>query len=80
MTLEQLTLFFGWGALINIAILLVSAVFILAFRGFAISMHQKMFGIETDDLNLAYFKYLAQYKIINLCFFITPYFALLLIQ
>lgn len=78
MTLEQLTLFFGWAALINIAILVVSAVFILAFRGFALSMHKKMFGIETDDLNLAYFKYLAQYKIINLSFFIVPYFALLL--
>jgi hypothetical protein len=76
MTLELLTIFLGWTALINIAVLLFSTVMVLAIRERISKIHAKLFGLDQADVGRAYFQYLAQYKIAILVFNIAPYLAL----
>jgi len=76
MTLELLTIFLGWTALINIAVLLFSTVMVLAIRKRISKIHAKLFGLDQADVGRAYFQYLAQYKIAILVFNIAPYLAL----
>ena len=75
-TLELLTIFLGWTALINIAVLLFSTVMVLAIRERISNIHAKLFGLDQADVGRAYFQYLAQYKIAILVFNIAPYLAL----
>jgi len=76
MTLELLTIFLGWTALINIAVLLFSTVMVLAIRERISKIHARLFGLDQADVGRAYFQYLAQYKIAILVFNIAPYLAL----
>ncbi|MGA1109539.1 MAG: DUF6868 family protein [Pseudomonadales bacterium] len=75
-TLELLTIFLGWTALINIAVLLFSTVMVLAIRERISKIHARLFGLDQADVGRAYFQYLAQYKIAILVFNIAPYLAL----
>ena len=75
-TIETITEFLGWCSIINIGMLLLSAVFILLFKNTVIKIHAKMFDLDKVYLNQTYFKYLAQYKILIIVFNIVPYFAL----
>ena len=68
--------FFGWCAVINMGLLLLSSVLIIAIRKTVIKMHGKMFNLEETFLCQAYFTYLGQYKIAIIVFNIVPYFAL----
>ena len=76
MTLEQLTVFFGWCALINIVILCLAALVIIMFRGPIMRLHSTMTGVETAKLPALYFKYLGNYKIATLVLSVVPYLAL----
>jgi hypothetical protein len=78
-SVEVLTRFFGWCAVINIGLLLLTIFFVAFMRGFAIRVHRKMFALSEDDISRAYFRYLAQYKILTLVFSVVPYFALKLV-
>ena len=68
--------FFGWCSVINIVLLMFSAIFIIRIRKSAASIHGKMFGLDEDYLSKAYFQYLGQYKIAIIVFNIVPYLAL----
>jgi hypothetical protein len=72
--------FLGWAVVINIALMLVSLMMILLCRNWVYSIHQKMFEISKQDLDKAYFTFLANYKILNIVFFMVPYFCLCLIK
>ncbi|KUJ73025.1 hypothetical protein AVO41_00295 [Thiomicrospira sp. WB1] len=76
MTMETLTEFFGWASVINVAILLLSTLSVIAFRGAITGLHARLFGLDETDLGRAYFQYLAQYKIAIIVLNIAPYFAL----
>ena len=76
MTVETLTTFFGWMAVINIAYLAFSIVAMIGMRSWMISVHQRMFGIDDKDLKLAYFNWAGNYKIMAVVFAIAPYIAL----
>jgi hypothetical protein len=79
MTIEILTAFFGWCSVINMGVLLVSSLMIaISAKTFA-RFHAKMFGLEEAAVSLAYFRYLANYKIMTIGFCIVPYFALNLV-
>ena len=52
---------------------------ITAMRATMKRVHSSMFGLADDDLDRAYFQYLAQYKIAIFVFNLVPYFALRLI-
>jgi hypothetical protein len=76
MTLEALTTFFGWMAVINIAYLGVASLLMMGIPTFMMSMHQRMFGVDEKDLKLSYFNWVANYKIVAMVFSIVPYIAL----
>ncbi len=75
-TIEVMREFFGWCSVINIGLLVLSAILIIAIRGIASRMHAKMFDLDESDVRCAYFHYLGQYKIAIIVFNIVPYFAL----
>jgi hypothetical protein len=79
MTIETLTAFFGWCALINIGLMLLTTVTLLVGHESIIRIHSRMFGLEKPELQRAYFQYLAQFKIAVLVFSIVPYIALKMI-
>jgi hypothetical protein len=79
MTIEQLTAFFGWAAVINVAVLVLSTGALLAMRGTITGVHARLFGLDETDLGRAYFQYLAQFKIATIVFSIAPYLALRII-
>lgn len=76
MTLEQLTTFFGWMSVLNIAFLLVATIGLAALRPIAVRLHSSMFSLDENALNRAYFSYLANLKILTLVFCVAPWIAL----
>ena len=75
-TLSQLTELLGWASIINIAFLFVMFFALTVMKGTVTAIHSKMFGISKGELQLIYFKYLANYKILTVVFFVVPYLAL----
>jgi hypothetical protein len=75
-TIEAIREFLGWCSVINIGLLMFSAIVVVALRGTVSRLHAKMFSLEESDLSRAYFQYLAQYKIAIIVFNIVPYLAL----
>jgi len=54
MTVETLTTFFGWMAVINIAYLALVAVAVMGMQSWMIGVHQRMFGLEHFRFNLVH--------------------------
>lgn len=80
MTIAQLTSFFGWVSVINIALLLLVTAGLAAMRPLALRIHASMFGLSPERLNAAYFSYLANFKLLTIIFGVTPWIALKLIS
>ncbi|MCA0908450.1 MULTISPECIES: DUF6868 family protein [Ruegeria] len=76
MTQEFLTTFFGWMAVLNIAVLLFTTLMVLLLQDWIADIHGRMFRMERPDVKRAYFRYLANYKILTLVFCIVPWLAL----
>ncbi len=76
MTLDQLTVFFGWMAVVNIVLLLFMTLWLMLFRGWSKSIHSSMFAVPADALDVIYFRYIAAFKILTIIFSITPWIAL----
>ncbi|RBP48531.1 DUF6868 family protein [Arenicella xantha] len=76
MTLSQLTELIGWASLVNIAYLMLATIVIVFMRGAIISIHNKVFGVGTKELDAKYFDFLSHYKVMTLVFFVAPYIAL----
>ena len=78
-TIETLTELLGWASVINVCILIIASISVMLMRNAMISLHGKMFGLDSADLSRAYFQYLAQYKIAIFVFNLVPYIALKII-
>ena len=76
MTLETVREFLGWCTLINFGLIGISSAMIFWCRGFITRFHGKQFGMEEADLRKAYFKYLANFKLMIIVFNLVPYLAL----
>lgn len=76
MTHELVTSVFGWMAILNIAVLLFTTVMIVLLQDWIAGVHAGMFQMERPDVKRAYFRYLANYKILTLIFCIIPWLAL----
>ena len=76
MTLDQLTTFFGWMSVLNIAFLLLATIGLSVLRPVAVTLHSAFFNLEEDALNRAYFSYLANLKILTLVLCVAPWLAL----
>jgi hypothetical protein len=80
MSVEQLTEFFKWMTIINIGILIFSAILIMSLRKFVCKMHGKMFGISEENVSIIMYCYLGVFKIFVITFNIVPYIALHLLK
>jgi hypothetical protein len=76
MTQEFLTTAFGWMTVLNIAVLLFSTLMILIMQDWIAGIHGRMFQMERADVKKAYFRYLANYKILIIVFCLMPWLAL----
>ncbi len=76
MTQEFLTTVFGWMTVLNFAVLLFSTLMIVILRDKIAGIHGRMFQMERSDVKQAYFKYLANYKILTIVFCLMPWVAL----
>jgi hypothetical protein len=79
MSIEQLTAFFAWSTLINLAFLIFATIWLIAWRKFTLRIHSRLFGVNETDLLNIYIKYLAYYKIAFFVFNLVPYLALRII-
>jgi len=78
--IDTLTSFFGWCSVINIVMLCMATLMLTLMRDFISSIHSKMTGLGQTELSVAYFQYLANYKIAILMLNLVPYIALKLIN
>ena len=76
MAATELTSLLGWAAVVNIVVLCFTFVMITAMRSTAIKIHQALFDVPERDLLLLYIRFMASYKMLNLCLFIAPWLAL----
>jgi hypothetical protein len=79
MNIETLTEFFGWCAVINIAVQILSLAAITLGRERVLKIHGKIFDLDEKSLKQVYLRYLSQYKVLTVVFTVVPYFALKII-
>ncbi len=79
-SLDTMITFFGWCSIINIGLLIFTAVLIIFLKTTILMIHAKIFHLKEDEISIEYFRYLAQYKILVIVFNIVPYFALLIMS
>jgi hypothetical protein len=75
-TLAQLTELLGWAAIINLGYLFIATIILMIMKTTVSSIHSKIFDIDPKELNVKYFDFLANYKIVTLVFIVAPYIAL----
>ena len=80
MNLEQLTQFFGIMTIINIVLLMVSAILVVVLKDFIANLHTKLFDIKPEIIPPMVYGYLGIYKIFIFIFNIVPYMALKMIS
>lgn len=76
MSQEFLTIVFGWMTVLNFALLVLSTLLIVTLQDWAAGIHARMFQMEPGDAKRAYFRYLANYKILTIVFCLMPWLAL----
>lgn len=76
MPLETLTSVFGWMSVINIALLLISALLMLLLKDWATTLHARLFNIDAAAARLEWYRWLGTYKLFTLITSVVPYFAL----
>jgi hypothetical protein len=76
MTLPQITEFFGWVSVLNVAVLFFATIILVMARSWIARIHSKIFGIPESELAAIYFNYIANYKTLTLIFAISPYITL----
>ena len=79
MTIDQLTAFFGWCSVINLATLILSSAALVLFKRPVSAIHSRMMGVPEGGLPGLYFQYLGFYKIGIFLFNLAPYIALRII-
>ena len=76
MELEAIRAFFAWCSVINIALLLWWAAFLLFAHDWTYRMHSKWFKISAEQFDAIHYSGIAFYKILVLMFNLVPYLAL----
>ena len=79
MELEAIRAFFAWCSVINIALLLWWAIFLLFAHDWTYRMHSKWFKISAEQFDAIHYAAMAAFKLGVLIFNLIPYFALRII-
>lgn len=75
-TISQLTELLGWASVINIGILIFATLALSTMKSLVVRIHSRMFGLTEDQLHIAYFRYLANLKLLTTVFILVPYLSL----
>ena len=75
-SIETLATFLGWCTVINVVALAIVGIMLMLMPNFIAGIHARMFGVNKEDLPLAYVHYLGNYKIAIVMLNIVPYIAL----
>ncbi len=62
--------------MINVVALALASIMLVLMRNFIVGIHARMFGVNEEDLSLAYVQYLGNYKVAIIMLNIVPYVAL----
>ncbi|MEM9646409.1 MAG: DUF6868 family protein [Planctomycetota bacterium] len=76
MTMIDVANFLGWCMIFNFGLLLFTTLVLVMFRKQIVRLHGKWFDMEPGDLPQAYFRYLANFKLLIIVFNLVPYLAL----
>ncbi len=76
MTQEFLTTVFGWMTILNFALLAFTTLMVVTLQDWISGVHGRMFQMDQADVKRAYFRYLANYKILTIVFCLMPWAAL----
>lgn len=76
MTIDQLTAFFGWCSVINLAAMMLASIALVLFKRPVSAIHSRMMDIPEAVLPGLYFQYLGFYKIGIFLLNLAPYIAL----
>ena len=76
LSISELTELLGWAAAINIGILIAVTIALSTMKNLVVGIHSRMFGLTEDQLNVAYFRYLANFKMLTTVFILVPYLSL----
>lgn len=76
MNIESLTAFLGWCTLVNFSLLVLATVILVLFKDLAAGIHSKLLGLDRDELQSEYFRYLANYKLMVVVFNLVPWLVL----
>ena len=79
MELEMIRAFFAWCSVINIALLLWWALFLLLAHDWTYRLHSKWFKISVEQFDTIHYAGIAIFKLAVFMFNLVPYFALRII-
>lgn len=75
-TIEQLTTWLGWTAVLHMGLLTLTLVALTLMRGIIMPLHSRILQVPAEQLGALYVRYLAAYKVAVLVFSIVPWVAL----
>lgn len=76
MTATDLANFLGWCTLLNFGLLIFSSLMLVLFLKPVSQLHARLFNLDSADLSIVYFRFLANYKVLIIVFNLVPYLAL----
>jgi len=76
MTIAMLQKFLGWCSIINMGLLLFSALMVIMLRDWVCRVHGKFYDLPPEKIKTLLYAVMAYYKISIFMFNIVPYFAL----
>ncbi len=79
MTMQQLSAFFGWMTVFNLALLSVAWLFLWLKRPFVISVTRYFVPVDAQEIEKTYFRWLALYEMLIYLFNLMPWLALQMI-
>lgn len=79
-SLPDLAAFFGWCALVNIGILTITGLALILGGEQIAKIHGAMLGLDAKELRSAYFRYIANYKLLVIVLNLVPYIAIRIMQ
>lgn len=80
MDIRTLKEFFKWCTIINVALLILSAIMIIAAPDFIYSVQGQLFLMPREIFDVVLYAFLGLYKIVILVFNLVPYVALRIIE
>ena len=80
MSIETIIEFFKWCSIVNISIIIFSAIIFLLFPNFSYNNNKKLFPGNKNEFKKTIYFILLCYKMMVIIFNVVPYFVLLILK